>query len=466
MGEETPNQTHEILFNDFIPLSFRITVAIHFGLILWLILNLLLTNFTSINVLHLLKLSYTPHNYTHLDDLLHNQDTSNTNNNHNHNHNQIESLGEYAAFLPSDPHENDRLIKGIWSNLKFVSIINITCWIIYKSIVNISWLTPLFYTLPLVSLFMTIYKLFFKNSYSSPGQIRIFTTIKRIIRGNINSQTMRTNDILISDSLVSYSRVINDLGLVIWNYWFDSNIGYNYKFESMILSIPTWIRIKQCWYEYKLTGKTQHLFNLIKYSTGLGPLLINVLLKRMLLNATEQEKTSGELLLKLNHLNNWLYFALAVNSTYSFIWDIKMDWHLELFDGLFLVVSRKKTSHSVVSVSNYRFQILRKQLALPRSIYYIAIIIDFILRYIWILKLFIINEELKKEKIKFIYIFSTFLFGYDAYSLGYALIETLEIFRRWIWCFIKLESDWVELYNDQDLLNQDIELETRLPKQG
>ena len=137
---------------------------------------------------------------------------------------------------------------------------------------------------------MTIYKLFFKNSYSSPGQIRIFTTIKRIIRGNINSQTMRTNDILISDSLVSYSRVINDLGLVIWNYWFDSNIGYNYKFESMILSIPTWIRIKQCWYEYKLTGKTQHLFNLIKYSTGLGPLLINVLLKRMLLNATEQEK--------------------------------------------------------------------------------------------------------------------------------------------------------------------------------
>ena len=55
MGEETPNQTHEILFNDFIPLSFRITVAIHFGLILWLILNLLLTNFTSINVLHLLK---------------------------------------------------------------------------------------------------------------------------------------------------------------------------------------------------------------------------------------------------------------------------------------------------------------------------------------------------------------------------------------------------------------------------
>ena len=58
----------------------------------------------------------------------------------------------------------------------------------------------------------------------------------------------------------------------------------------------------------------------------------------MLLN----KKTSGELLLKLNHLNNWLYFALAVNSTYSFIWDIKMDWHLELFDGLFLVISERK----------------------------------------------------------------------------------------------------------------------------
>lgn len=454
MGEETPNQTHEILFNDFIPLSFRVTFSIHFGLILWLILNLLLTNFTTINVLQLLKLSYTPHNYTHLDDRLHNHETTNNQNN--------ESLGEYAAFLPSDSHENDRLIKGIWSSLKFVSIINIICWIIYKSIANIPWLAPLFYALPLISLFMTIYKLFFKNCYS-PGQIRIFTTIKRIIKGNINSQTMRTNDILISDSLVSYSRVINDLGLVFWNYWFDSNIGYNYKFESTILSIPSWIRIKQCWFEYKLTGQKQHLFNLIKYFTGLGPLLVNVLLKRMLLNATEEEKTNGELLLKLNHLNNWLYFALAINSTYSFIWDIKMDWHLELFDGLLVLIfpSRRKTS-----LTNYQFQILRNQLALPKLIYYIAIVADFILRYIWILKLFIINEELKKEKIKFIYIFSTFLFGYDAYSLGYALVETLEIFRRWIWCFIKLESDWVELYKDQDLLNQDIELETRLPKQG
>lgn len=95
-----------------------------------------------------------------------------------------------------------------------------------------------------------------------------------------------------------------------------------------------------------------------------------------------------------------------MNSTYSFIWDIKMDWHLELFDGLFLVVSGKKTSHSVVS--NYRFQILRKQLALPRPIYYIAIIIDFILRYIWILKLFIINEELKKRKLNSFIFFQHF----------------------------------------------------------
>ena len=58
-------------------------------------------------------------------------------------------------------------------------------------------------------------------------------------------------------------------------------------------------------------------------------------------------------------------------------------------------------------------------MALPRSIYYIAIIIDFILRYIWILKLFIINEELKKRKLNS-FIFFNILFGYDAYSLGYA----------------------------------------------
>lgn len=427
-------KTYELVFNDFIPLSFRVTFTIQLGLLLWLLLNLILFNFTKINLLNLLNLSYSPHNYTQLD---------NTNNNL--------SSGEFSTTIPAEFNENQRLIKGIWRLFKVVSIVNIVCWISYRIIDGNDLLKSLFYTLPLISLGFSVYKMFYKSAQSS-GQFRVFTTIKRILKGNINSISMRTNDILISDSLVSYSKVLNDLGLVFWNYWFTTDVAYNYKLEFMILCIPTCIRIKQCWFEYRSTGQKQHLLNLIKYSTGFGPLLVNVFIKRTLLNASDEEKSSGSLLFKLNSLNNWWYLALALNSTYSFIWDIKMDWNLGLFNGLFEWKS-----------SFYKFHILRNQLTYPRIIYYLAIIIDFFLRFIWVLKFFIINEELQADHIKFIHIFSTFLFGYDAYSFGYALLELLEIQRRWIWCFLKLESDWVKLQKQQ---SEQIELEDILTKQG
>lgn len=429
-----PDQTYEIVFNDFIPLSFRVTFTIQLGLLLWLLLNLILFNFTKINLLNLLNLSFSPHNYTQLDESSNNLST-----------------GEFSTTIPAEFNENQRLINGIWRLFKVVAIVSIVCWISYRIIDGNDWLNILYYSLPLVSLVFTVYKMFYKSSQSS-GQYRVFTTIKRILQGKINSISMRTNDILISDSLVSYSKVLNDLGLVFWNYWFNTDVTYNYQLEFMILCIPTCIRIKQCWYEYKSTGQRQHLLNLIKYSTGFGPLLVNVLIKRTLLKASDDEKSSGALLITLTKLNNWWYLALALNSTYSFIWDIKMDWNLELFNGLFELKNPL-----------YKFHILRSQITFPRIFYYFAIIFDFFLRFIWVLKFFIINEKLQAEHVKLIHVFSTFLFGYDAYSFGYAVLELLEIHRRWIWCFLKLESDWVKLSKQQ---TEEVELEDILLKQG
>ncbi|RCK55664.1 Protein ERD1 1 [Candida viswanathii] len=160
---------------------------------------------------------------------------------------------------------------------------------------------------------------------------------------------MRTNDILISDSLVSYTKVLNDLGLVIWNYMFTSDTAYNYQLEFMILCIPTCIRIKQCWFEYRSTARDS-IVKFDKVFYRVWPLLVNVLIKRTLLRATDDEKSSGALLLKLNRLNNWWYLALAFNSIYSFIWDIKMDWNLELFNGLFELKNPSSISHPSTTV--------------------------------------------------------------------------------------------------------------------
>lgn len=79
--------------------------------------------------------------------------------------------------------------------------------------------------------------------------------------------------------------------------------------------------------------------------------------------------------------------------------------------------------------------------------YYGIVVLDFILRFIWILKLFVIKEtEVRlglKNKV------GNFLFGLDFLSLGFATLELLEIIRRWLWCFLKIESDLVKLqYGD------------------
>lgn len=413
--DDLNSETQAILFNDLIPLPFRILVLIQLGLALWFFLNVILFKFTSLNLLHLLNLSYNPHKYTQLDG-------------------SLPSNGEFATSIPADRRENSRLITGIWNTLKAVTIVNVFSWIAFKSIQYIlrDW-KFVYYSIPII-LFGYIFKRIFhaRVKVSSPGQIRIWTTIKRILQGNINSQSMRSNDILISDSLVSFAKVINDFGLYVWNYYIDETTAYNYRLEFAILCIPSLIRIKQCWFEYKTTGQVQHMLNLIKYSTNFGPLVVNVLIKATIMNANDEAaKQSGHLLETLNQLNKWWYILLALNSTYSFIWDIKMDWNLQLLNKVFNPGSK--------------FHILRLHKAYPNSVYFVAIVIDFLLRFIWILKLFIINEQLHESQIKLIHIFSTFLFGYDAYSFGYVVIEILEILRRWIWCFIKLESDWVKL---------------------
>lgn len=427
--DEPLNETEAILFNDLIPLPFRILGLIQLGLTLWFLLNVLLFNFSLLNLLQLLNLSYNPHKYTQLDG-------------------PLPCNGEYATSIPADRHENSRLISGIWMNLKGVMMVNVFGWVSFKVV---QWFSGnwkvVYYTLSILLFTFSFNRLFYANSMS-PGQVRIWTTMKRILRGGINSQSMRSNDILISDSLVSFAKVINDFGLFIWTCYIGGSRAYNYKLEFVILCIPTCIRIKQCWYEYKTTKQVQHLLNLVKYGTGLGPLIVNVFIKSTLVNTNDEAKQSGQLINELTSLNKWWYVLLTLNSTYSFIWDIKMDWNLQLFNKLFN--------------PNAQFHVLRIHKAYTNSVYFIAIVIDFVLRFIWVLKLFIINEQLHDSEIKLIHVFSTFLFGYDAYSFGYVVIEILEILRRWLWCFIKLESDWVKLkIQEQEQVGQkreDVEL--------
>lgn len=363
---------------DFLPLPFRIILLLLVGNILYYLLILILVRH-HINFLQLLNFSYSSSNYSLLD----------------------YEIGESTIITTPLISENEEILAGISKSLKLLLVINAILYITY-----IFFNTPssLFDIIPLLSLVFTFYKFFFG---STPGLIRASTTLFRVLTGNI-SLTMRSNDILLSDTFVSFSKVFNDFFIFILN-----KETYPISLELFILSIPTLIRIKQCFHEYKSTKKISPIFNSLKYFSSLLPLIVNYFMK----------------LENLSHYFNLWLFLSFFSSSFSFFWDIKMDWGFNLFNKIFdsnskFIITRQKSK--LVYTSSNLF-------------YYLIIIINLCLRFIWILKIYLNNNNSSFNTL------STFLFGYNVYSLGYFLIEFLEIFRRWLWCFIKLENDWLKI---------------------
>ena len=320
-------------FNDFVPLPFRILFIIQLGVYLWYSIIYLCTFYSRLNILELLNLSYSSHNYTQLD-------------------RRLPSTGEYETTLPAERIENQLLLKGVWTTLRSITLYNFVGYCLYL-VIQLKYDDPeqgkqnaivsfLYKMIPVVVFLYLFFKVFYlsgsKANAKSVGQYRVYTTIKRILLGRINSTTMRTNDILISDTLTSYGKVINDFGLFVWANYYKSESPYNIKLEFIILCIPTFIRIKQCWYEYSSTKNLLHFFNMTKYSTAIGPLIINLLIKMTLQTLSpdnNEQLKEDEVLIRLTKLNAWWYFCSVLNSTYTFIWDVKMDWGFGLFDIFF-----------------------------------------------------------------------------------------------------------------------------------
>lgn len=415
------------------PLPFRILLTIHIGVFFWLSVVYLLTRWTDINVLEVLKLSYNSHNYNTLDPT------------------QFRT-SELATTIKADRSENSLLIGGISLTLRNIATRSVMGYVVFlllffaqklydaKEDIFSLLLRFCLKLVPFVILYLVFKELFTNSKHGGFGKIRVKSTVKRVLKGNIDSNTMRTNDILLSDSFVSYNRVFNDTINVFWTFFFNSATYLN-NLEFMVLSIPLLIRIKQCWHEFNTLKKRQHLLNLIKYSVGLGPIVLNHTIKRV--SSSSSYDLNDE---KLQNLRHVLYFLAYINSTYSFIWDVKMDWGLGMMNIL-----PWKTS------SIYEPLRPRTSLLLPsRVLYYIIIMLDFILRYIW--SLVPLSLMLENSLIRSI---TACIFGNESKSPNTLLIEILEIFRRFLWCLVKIESDWIKeidaeqaAYIDLDTINK------------
>jgi hypothetical protein len=105
--------------------------------------------------------------------------------------------------------------------------------------------------------------------------------------------------------------------------------------------------------------------------------------------------------------------AVMLNSSYSFYWDVTKDWDLTLFSS-----SRERNN------PEHPWGLRRKTHFHSSSMYYTVIVIDFCLRCTWSLKL------------------SPHLDHWNDLEGSIFAMEFLEVLRRWIWIFFRVETEW------------------------
>jgi len=221
------------------------------------------------------------------------------------------------------------------------------------------------------------------------------------------------------------------------------------------------VRFRQCLVEYlsspALTDRRAFL-NAIKYATAFPVIFLSAAQRQVIAELAAQKGSEvtrtpwhGE-----HHLFRLWLLALAINSIYSFWWDVTNDWGLTLLrpnggDGattpllpssvpptpavpktpLSPIWSEPSTPSRAglppLSIPQNKSRGLRPVLLFNDPIlYYVAIGFNLILRFTWSLRL------------------SSHLHTLADIEGGVFLLEALEIMRRWVWVFFRVEWETVK----------------------
>lgn len=263
---------------------------------------------------------------------------------------------------------------------------------------------------------------------SRNGRSRTLATLKRISIGGIaEAQDGKFGDILLADALTSYAKVLGDLFVSLCMFFSresstatpNRNCGGAF-WVPFIIAIPSLIRLRQCVTEYfrvqranKRSGQISsatgwggvHLANALKYSTAFPVIILSALQR--------SPHTSRFAVSEATLFRMWMG-AVIVNSGYSFYWDVARDWDLSLFSS---PQERNSPEHP--------WGLRRHRYFHAKEFYYAAIVMDALLRCTWSLKL------------------SPHLDHFNDLEGGIFMMEVLEVFRRWVWIFFRVETEWV-----------------------
>ncbi|KKY29142.1 putative protein-er retention protein [Phaeomoniella chlamydospora] len=280
---------------------------------------------------------------------------------------------------------------------------------------------------------------------SKSGRYRFLSTLKRVSLGGLaQPQDGKFGDILLADVLTSYAKVLGELFVSICMF-FSHDASSTAKpnrscggaiLVPLLISIPSIIRLRQCLIEFLRVrlGKQnsnggwggQHLANALKYSTAFPVIILSAIMR-----SPNHQEATGLSEKSLYHL--WL-FAVLVNSLYSFYWDVTKDWDLTLLTSRRSPPTRfpRPATPSRSSGSLYPYGLRPIRHFHTPNFYYIAILIDFILRFTWSIKL------------------SPHLDHFNDIEAGVFTMEVLEVARRWMWIFFRVETEWVRTIEAED----------------
>lgn len=288
-----------------------------------------------------------------------------------------------------------------------------------KLVIDYDW-WPMTYLLLLALLFIIPLR---SLSVSHTGRSRLLRTLKRVsIGGLAEAKDGKFGDILMADVLTSYAKILGDLFVCLCMFLSrggsatrrpDRNCGGD-VLVPLIMAIPSLIRLRQCLIEYMRVRRApykesvgwggQHLANAAKYATAF-PVIIFSALQR---NLPTQDKNVSTGLYRA-----WIV-ATLVNSLYSFYWDVAKDWDLTLFSD-----ARERNS------PEHPYGLRRRLLLHKPAVYYAVVGLDLMLRCTWMLKL------------------STHLDHFTEFESSIFLLQFLEVFRRWVWIFFRVETEWL-----------------------
>ncbi|PIK45820.1 putative xenotropic and polytropic retrovirus receptor 1-like [Apostichopus japonicus] len=213
-------------------------------------------------------------------------------------------------------------------------------------------------------------------------------------------------DFWLADQLNSLQCVLLDFEFLICFYscevlWVNSSCSvscntYGYKVRAIVASLPAWFRFAQCvrrYYDSRLAFP--HLVNAGKYSTTFFVVIFS-----SLSSESKYVNYSSKWEDPFHYL--WLT-SILVSSCYTLTWDIKMDWGL------------------LEGKAPKRF--LREEVIYSEIVYYFAVVEDFILRFAWTIAL------------------SFNLSGLLETDVIVTIFAVLEVFRRFVWNFLRLENE-------------------------